>query len=145
MVKIKELQLAQEHAMPSPPAEFLPELPGKADFKAALARVEAWFADEPLHRPPVRFSEHNAEYSGGPLAAGRRWPDLKSRWFDAEFQVDYFIESIRGRVFYGETFPVFWPNLGPNVYAAFHGGSWNTARSPPGSAIAFTTGAMPTG
>ena len=35
--------------------------------------------------------------------------------------MDYFIESIRGRKFYGETFPVFWPNLGPNVYAAFHG------------------------
>jgi hypothetical protein len=35
--------------------------------------------------------------------------------------VDYFLESIRGRRFYGETFPIFWPNLGPNVYAAFHG------------------------
>ena len=53
--------------------------------------------------------------------AGRTWPDLKSRWFDAEFQVDYFIESIRGRRFYCETFPVFSPILGPNVYAAFHG------------------------
>ena len=72
-------------------------------------------------RPPVRFSEHNVEYLGGPAAAGRMWPDLRSRWFDAEFQVDYFIKSIRGRVFHGETFPVFWPNLGPNVYAAFHG------------------------
>ena len=55
------------------------------------------------------------------MLAGRTWPDLKSRWFDAEFQVDCFLESIRGRRFHGETFPVFWPNLGPNVYAAFHG------------------------
>ena len=35
--------------------------------------------------------------------------------------MDFFLESIRNRRFYGETFPVFWPNLGPNVYAAFHG------------------------
>jgi hypothetical protein len=36
--------------------------------------------------------------------------------------VDLFIESLVGRTFHGETFPVFWPNLGPNVYAAFFGG-----------------------
>ena len=35
--------------------------------------------------------------------------------------MDFLIESIREWTFYGETFPVFWPNLGPNVYAAFHG------------------------
>jgi hypothetical protein len=97
------------------------ELQYKPDFDAGLKRIDAWFANELLDRPPVRFSEHNAEYAGGPLLADRIWPDLRSRWFDAEFQVDYFIESLRGRTFHGETFPVFWPNLGPNVYAAFHG------------------------
>ena len=91
------------------------------DFAMAMSRIDAWFANELLDRPPVRFSEHNAEYSASPLLADKTWPYLKSRWFDAEFQVDYFIESIRGRTFHGETFPVFWPNLGPNVYAAFHG------------------------
>ncbi|MGD0125149.1 MAG: hypothetical protein ABSF46_07325 [Terriglobia bacterium] len=96
------------------------ELEGKPDFEEALSRIEAWFNHETLDRPPVRFSEHNAEYLGGHSLAGR-WPDQKSRWFDAEYQVDAFLESIRGRTFHGETFPVFWPNLGPNVYAAFHG------------------------
>ncbi len=97
------------------------ELKSKPDFAQAMGRIDAWFAHELLDRPPVRFSEHNAEYSGGPALAGRSWPDLKSRWFDAEFQVDQFIQSLRHRTFHGETFPVFWPNLGPNVYAAFHG------------------------
>ena len=86
-----------------------------------MKRVAAWFEHELLDRPPVRFAEHNSEYAGSRGLAGRSWPDLKSRWFDAEYQVDYFIESIRDRRFYGETFPIFWPNLGPNVYAAFHG------------------------
>jgi hypothetical protein len=92
------------------------------ECEMALQRIEAWFAHELLDRPPVRFSMHNAEYSGGFAATSRAWPDLRSRWFDAEFQVDYFLESLRGRTFHGETFPVFWPNLGPNVYAVFHGG-----------------------
>ena len=92
----------------------------KPDFDMAMKRVEAWFANEMIDRPCVRFSEHNADFSGSHTMAGKTWPDLKARWFDAEFQVDFFIESIRGRTFLGETFPVFWPNLGPNVYAAFH-------------------------
>jgi hypothetical protein len=97
------------------------DLLGKSDFEQAMRRLDAWFAHEPVDRPPVRFAEHNAEYADGPALRGRRWPDLQARWFDAEFQVDCFLESIQGRRFYGETFPVFWPNLGPNVYAAFHG------------------------
>ena len=98
------------------------DLQGKPDFEEALHRIEAWFNHETLDRPPVRFAEHNADFASSPKLAGRTWPSLKARWFDAEFQVDLFLESIRGRTFYGETFPVFWPNLGPNVYAAFHGG-----------------------
>jgi hypothetical protein len=98
------------------------ELQGKSDYTAAMKRIEAWFSQEIIDRPPVRFSEHNADFAAAHLLAGRSWPDLKSRWFDAEYQVDYFIESIRGRTFHGETFPVFFPNLGPNVYAAYFGG-----------------------
>ena len=97
------------------------ELQGKPDFESALRRIEAWFNHEALDRPPVRFAEHNADFAGSKTLATRTWPNLKARWFDVEFQVDFFLESIRGRRFYGETFPVFWPNLGPNVYAAFHG------------------------
>jgi len=96
------------------------ELECKPDFDMAMKRVEAWFANEMIDRPCVRFSEHNVDFAGSRTMAGKTWPDLKARWFDAEFQVDFFIESIRGRTFLGETFPVFWPNLGPNVYAAFH-------------------------
>jgi len=98
------------------------ELQGKPDFDMAMRRIDAWFAHDMLDRPPVRFAEHNAEYSKSNTLAGRTWPDLRARWFDAEYQVDLFIDSLRGRTFHGETFPVFWPNLGPNVYAAFHGG-----------------------
>ena len=103
------------------------ELEGKPDFEQAMQRIEAWFNHEILDRPPVRFAQHNAEYAGSLSAAGRSWPGLKERWFDAEFQVDHFLESIRGRKFYGETFPIYWPNLGPSVYAAFHGATLDYA------------------
>jgi hypothetical protein len=98
------------------------ELQGKPDFAQAMRRLDAWFGHDMIDRPPVRFAEHNAEFCVSQTLAGRSWPDLRARWFDAEYQVDLFVESLRGRTFHGETFPVFWPNLGPNVYAAFHGG-----------------------
>ena len=75
------------------------ELEGKPDFEEALCRIEAWFNHETLARPPVRFAEHNADFASSHTLASRAWPNLKARWFDAEFQVDFFLESIRGRTF----------------------------------------------
>jgi len=73
-----------------------------------------------IDRPPVRFSAHNAEFAVSPHLK-KSWSSLKDRWLDSEYQVDIFIDSIRGRKFYAETFPIFWPNLGPEVYSAFYG------------------------
>jgi hypothetical protein len=84
-----------------------------------MERVEAWFAGELLDRPPVRFARHNAEYEGQVPPAGTG--NVRDRWLDSERRVESFRSSIDGRRFFGETFPVFWPNLGPDVYAAFYG------------------------
>lgn len=94
----------------------------KPDFDRCMDRIDAWFHQAIIDRPPVRFSAHNAEYAAQKVLPGRSWTDLKSRWFDSGYQIDVFRESIRGEEFLAETFPVFWPNLGPEVYAAFYGG-----------------------
>jgi hypothetical protein len=97
------------------------ELENKPDSDMAMRRIYAWYQQEMIDRPPIRFTAHNSEYDAPRLLAGRSWADAKARWFDAEFQVDFFVESIRRRAFHAETFPVFWPNLGPEVFVAFHG------------------------
>jgi hypothetical protein len=94
----------------------------KPDFEECMQRIYAWFEQEVIDRPPIRFAAHNAEYADVPLFKDRSWPDLKSRWFDSQFQIEFFIESLKREQFLAETFPVFWPNLGPEVYAAFYGG-----------------------
>jgi hypothetical protein len=96
------------------------ELEGKPDFEMAMQRIYAWYEGEMLDRPPVRFIRRPAA-SAIIDAHPNRWANLKERWFDAEYQVECFRKSIQGQRFYGETFPIFWPNLGPNVYAAFYG------------------------
>jgi hypothetical protein len=109
-------------------------LESKPDFEPAMRRVEAWFAGEMLDRPPVRFIAHNAFLDSGADLAGLTAVERRARWLDPEYQVDRFLSSIAGCAFHGETFPVYFPNLGPDVYAAFYGAplhfgevtSWST-------------------
>lgn len=95
------------------------ELGCKPDFVECMKRVYAWYEGEIIDRAPVRFSAHNAQFET--VDTQRRWATLKDRWFDAEYQVEHFIATLAPTL-QGETFPVFWPNLGPNVFAAILGG-----------------------
>jgi hypothetical protein len=94
----------------------------KPDFQRCMERIDAWYEQQIIDRPPVRFAPRAPEEVITRLHQGRSWPDFKAKWFDAQFQVDLFLESLTGQLFLAETFPVFWPNLGPEVYAAFYGG-----------------------
>ncbi len=95
------------------------ELEGMPHFEKSMERVYAWYEKEIIDRSPVRFMAHNAFIDQANVA----YPsdNLRDRWFDAEFQVETYLKSIKGKRFHGETFPIFWPNLGPEVYAAFYG------------------------
>jgi hypothetical protein len=96
------------------------ELEFKPDCDEAIRRVYAWLDGELYDRPPIRFSRHNAEYEIS--AHESRWPTLRDRWFDTEYAVNSFIGGCQKRRFNAETFPTFWPNLGPNVFAACYDG-----------------------
>ena len=98
------------------------ELATKPDFARCLERIEAWFQQAVIDRPPVRFYKHNSQYEGGEALNLSRWASLQERWFDVEYQLDAFERSIADKTFHAETFPVFWPNLGPCVYSAFYAG-----------------------
>jgi hypothetical protein len=95
----------------------------KPDLEQCMDRVQAWFEQQVIDRPPVRFHRHNAEYERGNSLDPKRWPTLKERWFDVDYQLDCFEKASGAAAFQAETFPVFWPNLGPNAYAAFYAGA----------------------
>jgi hypothetical protein len=98
------------------------EIEGMPQFEVAMQRVETWYANEIIDRPPVRFMAHNAFLeSARQDIAGLSRQDKEAYWFDVELQVDLYVKSIEGRRFHAETFPVYFPNLGPDVYAAFYG------------------------
>jgi hypothetical protein len=98
------------------------EIQGMPHFEMAMKRVYAWYENEIIDRPPVRFMAHNAflEAATEDIASLSK-KEKEGWWFDVELQVDLFVKSIEGRRFHAETFPVYFPNLGPEVYAAFYG------------------------
>lgn len=97
------------------------ELESKPDFDQALDRIYAWYDQAVIDRPPVRFTRHNAEYEASDGVFKESWHDLKDKWFDEEYQISRIQNQLRGQRYLGETFPIYWPNLGPNVFAALYG------------------------
>lgn len=97
------------------------ELEQKPDFDICMKRIYAWYNQEIIDRAPIRFAAHNAQYNESHVLKERFWPGLKDRWWDTDYQIELFEHQLDNSVFNAETFPVFWPNLGPEVYAAFHG------------------------
>ena len=91
----------------------------KPNFEMAMKRIYAWYESEVIDRAPIIFLG-NGGFSGGEQQK-KSWATMKDGWFDVEHQVENFIRTIEGGKFLAETFPVYWPNLGPNVFSAFYG------------------------
>lgn len=98
------------------------EIEGMPHFDESMERIYAWFNNEIVDRPPVRFQAHNATMAAAEDELAKLPPEQKKAWwYDVEHRVDLYIQSIEGKRFHGETFPVFDPNLGPDIYAGFYG------------------------
>jgi hypothetical protein len=88
-------------------------------FDSAMARVSAWWERGIIDRPPVRFMapHYFPAITDKPYPSGNQ----RDKWFDAEFRVEAYLESVEGKVFRAETFPFFYPFLGVDFYAGLYG------------------------
>lgn len=96
------------------------ELETKPDFETAMERIYAWYENEIMDRAPIRFSSHNQQNEKVIIDQTHR--SMQDRWFDAEYQIDQYLKEVKSASHLAETIPVFFPNLGPEVYSAFYGG-----------------------
>ena len=115
----------------------------KPDFARCLERIEAWFHQAVLDRPPMRFYKHNAQFEGGEPLDRTRWAWLEERWFDTDYQIDAFERSIAGKTFHAETFPVFFPIWVPASILLFTPAAWSLPRSLPGTSRSWRTWRLP--
>ena len=92
----------------------------KPDYADSRERIEAFWACEVLDRPVVQFG------LARPAAEQTLLPEShhatpRERWLDAEYQARWHLAALSNREFLGDTLPVAFPNLGPELFAAFYG------------------------
>lgn len=94
------------------------ELEYKTDADRARERMEAWWVGEILDRPAIQVTAPK-----GPVLP---WPEsrhasLRERWMDVEYQVACGAAAAANIYWAGESLPVVWPNLGPEILTAAFG------------------------
>lgn len=90
-------------------------------YEESMQRIESWFRCEKLDRAPVQFRVH-APHNINELAPFKPWTTKKEKWMDAHWHAERMLKIAENTKTVGETFPMWWPDLGPNVYAAFYRG-----------------------
>jgi len=98
----------------------MPTFEHKLDFEETLRRMEAWWEGATLDRPPVSIvaPKPATERVRVPEKTHAEW---REKWWDTAFQVELAVARICNHVWMGEALPVAWPNLGPEILAAFYG------------------------
>ncbi|NNM87344.1 MAG: hypothetical protein HKL95_02365 [Phycisphaerae bacterium] len=96
------------------------ELQLKPKFGRTIDRFEAWWNCQMLDRPPVTLRA--AAPAGGSTPPPRPQPTLlRDRWMDVQYVVETAVDAISRRVYPGDSFPMFWANLGPEITATLFG------------------------
>ena len=72
----------------------------KPDTARAMERIVAWLNHEIPDRVPVQFHRQDMTRRIDKSVSG--WESIKDRWFDSEYQVNRFIDSIQNRKSMGE-------------------------------------------
>lgn len=111
------------------------ELDFKPDYERSRQRIEAFWEREVIDRALVQFTLDKPERERVPLPAAHH-ADPAARWLDAGYQAECALARLSNQLFLGDTLPVAWPNLGPDVFAALYGcplvfGDYGTSWSRP--------------
>ncbi len=107
----------------------------KPDYEQTKRRIDAFWERQIIDRPVVQFIISKPLAAQQPLPTSRH-ASPAGRWLDAGYQAELALAALSNGLYPGDTLPVAWPNLGPEVFAAFFGcplefGDYGTSWSAP--------------
>jgi hypothetical protein len=107
----------------------------KPDYERSKQRIDAFWERELIDRPVVQFGLAKPPQERVPLPQSHHATSAE-RWLDAQYQADLKLATLSNQEFLGDTMPVAYPNLGPEVFAALYGcpihfGDYGTSWSEP--------------
>lgn len=92
----------------------------KPDYERTQARIAAFWARDLLDRPLVQFTLYKPPEAWVPLPASHHTTPA-ARWTDAQYQAEWALADLSNREFLGDSLPVAWPNLGPELFSVLYG------------------------
>ncbi len=92
----------------------------KPDYEESKQRIDAFWDRELIDRPVVQFLLPKPPEQWVPLPTSDHATSA-SRWLDAEYQAELTLATFSNLEFLGDTLPVAFPNLGPELFSAFYG------------------------
>jgi hypothetical protein len=107
----------------------------KPDYEQSKQRIDAFWERALIDRPVVQFGLAKPVEEQVPLPPSHHATPAE-RWLDADYQAERHLAALSNRLFLGDTMPVAWPNLGPEIFSAFYGcpmhfGDYGTSWSDP--------------
>ncbi len=92
----------------------------KPDYEKTKQRIEAFWERGLLDRPVVMFPLVKPPEERLPLPAGGH-ASIGERWLDIQYQAELALVSHLNQEYLGDTLPISYPNLGPEVFSSFYG------------------------
>ena len=92
----------------------------KPDFNEVMNRYEAWWDCAIIDRPilSIVFPKPTDQWIPGP----EKQPNsLRERWTDAGYVAESTNARLANTVYFADSLPAAWPNLGPEVFSAMYG------------------------
>ena len=92
----------------------------KPDYEQSKERIDAFWERELIDRPVVQFVLAKPPDERVPEPASHH-ATSEERWLDTEYQVELHSARLANHRFLGDSMPVAYPNLGPEVLSSFYG------------------------
>jgi hypothetical protein len=92
----------------------------KPDYEQTKRRMDAFWQRELIDRPVVQFGLLKPLEERVPAPKSTHATPAE-RWLDADFQAELALANLSNREFLGDSLPVAYPNLGPEVFSALYG------------------------
>lgn len=92
----------------------------KENWEETKMKFMEYWARENHDRPLLQIRAPKAGASKKPFKE-KSYPSLKDRWFDIDYLLAKANYDFENTFFGAEAFPMYWPNLGPDILAAFYG------------------------
>jgi hypothetical protein len=107
----------------------------KPDYDRSKQRIDAFWERELIDRPVVQFHLSKPPEACVSLPPSHHATPAE-RWLDTEYQAELKLAQLSNREFLGDTMPVAYPNLGPEIFSALYGcpihfGDYGTSWSEP--------------